>query len=119
MKAACLLLLGISLSASHTPAASTNLLEIVRTYADTMLEKGRDTYGPQKSGLLLSALDRTTLAPLKGRPAPPGGIRRHVTIGSVYARPATGAREVRCEDAARAHRSVESASAQELDSHSR
>jgi hypothetical protein len=41
-----------------------------------MIEKGRDTYGPQKSGLLLSALDRTTLAPLQVRPAPPGGIRR-------------------------------------------
>jgi hypothetical protein len=41
-----------------------------------MIERGRDTYGPQKSGLLLSALDRTTLAPLKVRPSPPGGIRR-------------------------------------------
>ena len=28
-----------------------------------MIELGRDTYGPQKSGLLLSALDRMTLAP--------------------------------------------------------
>ena len=41
-----------------------------------MIEYGRDTYGPQKSGLLLSALDRTTLSPLKVRPAAPGGIRR-------------------------------------------
>jgi hypothetical protein len=48
----------------------------VRRYADTMIERGRDTYGPQKSGLLLSALDRMTLAPLTVRPAPPGGIRR-------------------------------------------
>src|SRR5207249_6894351 len=36
----------------------------------------RDTYGPVKSGLLLSALDRTTLSPLSIRPAPPAGIRR-------------------------------------------
>ena len=58
------------------PASPTNLLEVVRRYADTMLERGRDIYGPQKSGLLLSALDRRTLAPLTVRPAPPGGIRR-------------------------------------------
>jgi hypothetical protein len=76
MKAACAFLLGIILSAHTIHAASTNLLEVVRLYADTMIEKGRDTYGPQQSGLLLSALDRTTLAPLKVRPAPPGGIRR-------------------------------------------
>src|SRR5207249_6047640 len=71
-----------SVMSAFSPAAhsaevvSTNLLEIVRHYADTMIERARDTYGPQKSGLLLSALDRTTLAPLKVRPAPPGGIRR-------------------------------------------
>ena len=41
-----------------------------------MIKRGRDTYGPQKSGLLLSALDRTTLSPLTVRPAAPGGIRR-------------------------------------------
>jgi len=74
MKVACLILLGFTL-ASHA-ATPTNFLDVVRRYADTMLERGRDTYGPQKSGLLLSALDRTTLGPLKVRPAPPGGIRR-------------------------------------------
>jgi hypothetical protein len=58
------------------PEPRTNFLEVVRRYADTMIEHGRDAYGPKKSGLLLSALDRTTLAPLKVRPAPPGGIRR-------------------------------------------
>lgn len=70
------LLLGVILASYEAQAASTNLLDVVRRYADTMIEKGRDTYGPQQSGLLLSALDRTTLAPLKVRPAPPGGIRR-------------------------------------------
>ncbi len=44
-------------------------------YADAMLEHGRDTYGPQKSGLFLSALDRKTLSPLKVRPKAPTGIR--------------------------------------------
>jgi hypothetical protein len=52
------------------------LLDVVQRYADTMIERGRDIYGPHKSGLLLSALDRTTLAPLRVRPAPPAGIRR-------------------------------------------
>ena len=76
MKRALLLLIGCALAIQGAPAASTNLLEVVRVYGDTMIARGRDIYGPQKSGLLLSALDRTTLAPLKVRPAPPGGIRR-------------------------------------------
>ncbi len=53
-----------------------SFLDVVRRYADTMIERGRDTYGPKKSGLLLSSLDRMTLAPLTVRPSPPGGIRR-------------------------------------------
>lgn len=57
-------------------AETPDFLKVVRQFADTMIERGRDTYGPQKSGLLLSALDRMTLAPLTLRPAPPGGIRR-------------------------------------------
>jgi hypothetical protein len=44
-------------------------------YANTMLEHGRDTYGPQKTGLFLSAMDRKTLGPLKVRPPAPAGIR--------------------------------------------
>ena len=45
------------------------------SYANAMLEHGRDTYGPQKTGLFLSALDRKTLSPLKVRPQAPAGIR--------------------------------------------
>jgi hypothetical protein len=70
----CLLMLAL-LPCAHA-AASSNFLHVVRRYADAMIEHGRDHYGPQKSGLLLSALDRTTFAPLKVRPAPPGGVRR-------------------------------------------
>jgi hypothetical protein len=76
MKLLVLAITTCAFAATGAPATPTNFLEVVRRYADTMIEKGRDTYGPQKSGLLLSALDRTTLAPLKVRPAPPGGIRR-------------------------------------------
>src|SRR5438105_15469090 len=72
---ACLLLFLIAAVRAEQPSAG-DYLEVVRRYADTMIERGRDTYGPQKSGLILSALDRMTLAPLTVRPAPPGGIRR-------------------------------------------
>jgi hypothetical protein len=48
---------------------------VVYNYANSMLEHGRDTYGPQKTGLFLSALDRETLKPLKTRPTAPAGIR--------------------------------------------
>jgi hypothetical protein len=51
-------------------------LEVVQRYADTLIDKARDTYGPEKSGLILSAFDRETLKPLTTRPAPPGGVRR-------------------------------------------
>jgi hypothetical protein len=50
-------------------------INTVYGYANAMLEHGRDTYGPQKTGLFLSALDRKTLAPLKIRPKAPAGIR--------------------------------------------
>ena len=51
-------------------------INVVYRYADTMLKHGRDTYGPQKSGLFLSALDRETLSLLKTLPPAPAGIRR-------------------------------------------
>ena len=76
MKTFCFLLLTLALVGDVAQGAATNLLAVVRRYADTMIERGRDTYGSQKSGLLLSALDRTTLGLLQVRPAPPGGIRR-------------------------------------------
>lgn len=76
MKVFALVILAGAVAASGAPESPTNFLEVVCRYADTMIDHGRDTYGPQKSGLLLSALDRTTLTPLKVRPAPPGGIRR-------------------------------------------
>lgn len=63
-----------------------SFLEIVRRYADTIIEYGRDMYGDRKSGLLLSALDRATLKPLEIRPAPPGGIRRGDRAGLPWRR---------------------------------
>lgn len=66
--------------------AGPSLLEVVRRYADAMIEHGRDAYGPEKSGLLLSALDRRTLKPLEIRPEPPGGIRREDRAGLPWQR---------------------------------
>jgi uncharacterized protein YyaL (SSP411 family) len=45
------------------PVPQSPYLPVVYRYADTMLKQGRDVVGPQKTGLLLSALDRTTLTP--------------------------------------------------------
>src|SRR5882672_7547166 len=73
---ASLLVLFLIAPASVGQQPSNTYLDVVRRYSDTLIERGRDTYGPQKSGLILSALDRMTLAPLTVRPAPPGGIRR-------------------------------------------
>jgi hypothetical protein len=71
-------------------AARPSLLEVVRGYADAMLEHGRDTYGPEQSGLFLSALDRKALRVLEARPAPPGGVRREDRAGLPWL-PLTGA----------------------------
>lgn len=65
-------------------------LDIVRRYADAMIERGRDTYGPVHSGLILSALDRMTLRPLTTRPAAPAGVRRADRSGPAW-QPLTGA----------------------------
>ncbi|MHB8955323.1 MAG: hypothetical protein ACYC4U_20285 [Pirellulaceae bacterium] len=83
-----------ALDASDWPsgidASPLDFLSVVRRYADAMIEHGRDTYGEQKSGLLLSALDRHALQPLATRPAAPGGIRREDRVGLPW-RALTGA----------------------------
>ena len=64
------------------PVPKSPYLPIIYRYADTMLERGRDTHGPQKTGLFLSALDRATLAPLTNRPPAPAGIREESRVGN-------------------------------------
>jgi len=57
------LALGISAAEiSKAPVPPSPYLPIIYKYADAMLEHGRDTYGPQKTGMFLSALDRATLS---------------------------------------------------------
>ena len=48
---------------------------IVRRYADTMIERGRDRYGRVHTGMFMSVLDRSTLAPPAKLPKGPGGVR--------------------------------------------
>ena len=57
------------------PVPSSPYIGVVYRYADAMIERGRDTYGSQKTGLFLSALDRSTMSPLTNRPTAPEGIR--------------------------------------------
>lgn len=63
------------------PVPPSPYLPIIYRFADTMLEHGRDTYGPQKTGLFLSALDRTALAPLTTRPPVPAGVKEEDRAG--------------------------------------
>jgi hypothetical protein len=72
------------------PPPSSPFLGVVYRYADAMLQHGRDKYGPVETGLLLSALDRGTLAPLVVRPAAPAGIRRDDRVGAPW-KPLVGA----------------------------
>ncbi len=85
-------LLLAALSAPATAHADTprSYLDIVRAYADALLDKVTDTYGPKKSGLILSAFDRATMKPLATRPAPPYGARRGDRSGPPW-EPLTGA----------------------------
>src|SRR5262245_58650506 len=59
-------LLGMCAAASAaTP--EHDLLKVVRTYADAMIEKGRDRYGKVHSPLFAVTLDRTTLSLPEGK----------------------------------------------------
>lgn len=64
-----------------TEVPSSPFLGVVYRYADAMLQHGRDTFGPQKSALFLSALDRGTLKPLSERSPAPAGVREGDRVG--------------------------------------
>jgi hypothetical protein len=48
-----LLFLGLAIAAQGADVAAPDFFGVVRRYADTMIERGHDTYGPQKSRLRL------------------------------------------------------------------
>jgi hypothetical protein len=73
------------------PVPKSPYIAVVYRYAETMLKHGRDTYGPQKTGLFLSALDRTTLAPLTNRPTAPKGVWDENKRAGAKGKPLVGA----------------------------
>lgn len=79
------LIFGMGLLTTNNHAAGeSNYLDVVQGYANTLIGKARDTYGPQKTGLILSAFDRMAMRPLTTRPAAPGGIRRGDRSGPIW-----------------------------------
>jgi hypothetical protein len=64
------------------PVPVSRFIRVVYGYADTMLKNGRDTYGPQKTGLFLGALDRATLGPVTNRPNAPKGVSEEKRVGA-------------------------------------
>lgn len=64
------------------PVPSSPWSKVYYAYADAILQHGRDTHGPEKTGLILSALDRSTLALLDDRPPAPAGLRQAARAGA-------------------------------------
>ncbi len=56
------------------PVPNSPFIAVVYRYADTLLERGRNTNDPSKKGVFFSAMDRNTLAPLTTRPPAPTGV---------------------------------------------
>jgi hypothetical protein len=73
----CSICLFLTATASPGLAAGKqpDYLKIVKTYADALIEHGRDTYGTEKSPLFASTLDRGTLSLMSDKPGRIQGIR--------------------------------------------
>ncbi|MHC4636501.1 MAG: hypothetical protein ACYTBV_03220 [Planctomycetota bacterium] len=67
---------GIETANANNKCSNTKVdyLNLVQSYADTMIEHGRDVYGPQKTPLFTSALDRKNMK-LVGKAGKIKGIR--------------------------------------------
>jgi len=75
-----ILLAVIALAGTSAPvkAEGPDHLQLVRAYADAMIEHGRDTYGNVHSPLFAAALDRKTLKVPRGTALPRvAGVRAH------------------------------------------
>src|SRR5438105_4764457 len=88
-KLSCCASLGILMGAAipgaeqpKAPVPKSPYIAIVYRYADAMLERGRDVDGPRKTGLFLSALDRTTMTAPTTRPPAPEGVLGKDRVGS-------------------------------------
>ncbi len=63
--AAALLACGRSSRAADPPSDSERYTGAVRTFADAVLEHGRDTYGPRRTPLFVDGLQVETLEPVR------------------------------------------------------
>jgi hypothetical protein len=72
------------------PVPTSPYIAVVYRFADALLDQGRDNFGPKRSGLILSALNRDPIAPLTNRPPAPSGIRESDRVGAASG-PLTGA----------------------------
>lgn len=70
-----LLALGQAAFAAEPALPAPDYLQTVRGAVDSLLEHGRDTYGEQKTAMIISILDRKTLAPPEKLPKPAAGVR--------------------------------------------
>ncbi len=73
--AGCLLLVGGADAQEASPGKQRDYLKVVKAYAETLMERGRDTYGAKKTPLFAASLDRTSLKP--GNFPGIAGIRAH------------------------------------------
>ena len=73
--AGCLLLVGRAHAQEAGLTKQRDYLKVVKAYAETLMERGRDTYGAKKTPLFVASLDRKTLAP--GNFPGIAGIRAH------------------------------------------
>jgi hypothetical protein len=64
-----------AIEADGPRAPERSLLDVVRRFADAMLVHGVDRWGDEYTGMLISLLNRETLAPFAAMPKAPGGIR--------------------------------------------
>ena len=80
----CMLVFTICVRSAEIPKAPvppSPFLKVVYSYADALLKHGRDQFGEKHTGLFLSALDRTTLQPLRECPPPPAGLDPAIRAG--------------------------------------
>src|SRR5947208_7097743 len=68
--------------APKAPVPQSPFIRVVYGYTDAMVKNGRDNYGPQKTGLFLSALDCAAMTPLTNLPVAPKGVRSGDRAGS-------------------------------------
>ena len=61
--AGCLLLVGGAHAQEASLTKQRDYLKVVKAYAETLVERGRDTYGAKKTPLFAASLDRKNLAP--------------------------------------------------------